>query len=1017
MPRARFRPTTRTEASGVPSSGAASSSRAAPSGGPGAPLTARIKDHLEWTLRTSLDGVRVHTGQAANAAARVLSARAFTRGQDIYLGEGERETDLPLIAHEVAHTLQQGGAQRPLAFSSRGGDALEGEAQRASAAAVSGGQFSVQQSAANGIQRWGLSDVLDNFAGQANAVPGFRLLSIVLGTNPINQRPADRSAANILRALVELLPGGSLITQALDQHGVFARAGAWVETQLRNVGVSGASLRQSLDRFLDSVGFSDILSPGSVWNRARAIFSEPIDRLLALGRSLVDGIVNFVKDAILRPLAALASQTRGWDLLKAILGRDPITGEAVPRNAETLIGGFMHLIGQDEIWQNIQRGNAVGRAWAWFQGALGELMGFVSQIPSLFLAALRALQITDIVVLPRAFARVAGAFGDFIGRFTAWAGNTIWNLLEIVFSVVAPNVMTYLNRARSAFRTILRDPIRFARNLMDAGMLGLRQFMRNFLTHLRGSLIGWLTGAMSGANIYIPQSFSLLEIVKFILSVLGLTWQNVRQKLVTAIGETAVSALETSFDIVVTLVREGPAAAWEKILESINNLREMVIGQVMNFVKERVINAAITRLLSLLSPVGAFIQAIIGIYNTVMFFVERMQQIAQVAASVIDSLSAIANGVIGAAADRVEQTMARLLTVVISFLARIAGLGRVTDAVTNVINQVRQPIDRALTRVVEWIVTQARRLGRLVVGAARRAFSWWQARQQFRVGSESHSIYFAGSETNATLTVASNPTTAQRFIDGLPARVRNGKAREIAAVQQLGEIARLRRSGVGDAATSDAISQAVGRIAVLLPTLLAEEGDFATSASPLPMAYPKPTYTSYPDIHIAPGVGRRIPQRVLAQGVAAVRAELTEAEARAWDGVILLYRASERRALPGGPTVGVTAPYQVRTGMLILLAPGRTSGGGLINRAFEPFGYRAQQDGMDGDHLVEMQLGGPNILENLWPLQASENRSGGSRTASMSFTLPDGRRFTMDQLKERARRGVQVWFIISGTTR
>lgn len=991
-----------------------------PSGGPGAPLPVRIKDHLEWTFRTSLDGVRVHTGQAASAAARVLSARAFTRGKDIYLGEGERETDLPLIAHEVAHTLQQRGAQRPLAFSLRGGDALEGEAQRASSAAVSGSQFSVQhQATTNGIQRWGLSDVLDFFAGRANALPGFRLLTIVLGTNPINQRRADRSAANILRALVELLPGGSLITQALDQYGVFERAGTWVEAQLRSVGVSGATLRQSLDRFLDSVGFSDILSPGSVWERARAIFSEPIERLLAFGRTLVDGIVGFVKDAILRPLAALASQTRGWDLLKAILGRDPITGEAVPRNAETLIGGFMHLIGQDEIWQNIQRGNAVARAWAWFQGALGELMGFVSQIPGLFLATLRALQITDIVVLPRAFARVASAFGDFIGRFVSWAGNTIWNLLEIVFSVVAPNVMTYLNRARSAFRTILQDPIRFARNLMAAGVLGLRQFMRNFLTHLRTSLIGWLTGAMSGANIYIPQSFSFLEIVKFILSVLGLTWQNVRQKLVTAIGETAVAALETGFDIVVTLVREGPAAAWERIVESINNLREMVIGQVMNFVKENIITAAITRLLSMLSPIGAFIQAILGIYNTVMFFVERMQQIAQVAASVIDSLSAIANGVIGAAADRVEQTMARLLTVVISFLARIAGLGRVTDVVINVINQVRQPIDRALSRVVEWIVAQARRLGRLVAGAARRAFSWWRARQQFRVGSESHSVYFAGNEANATLTVASNPTTAQRFIDGLPASVRTAKAQEIAAVQQqLDEIARLRRSGVRDDATNDAIGRAVGRIAALLPTLLAAEGDFATSASPLQMAYPKPTFTSYPDIHVGPRAAQRIPQSLLASGaVAAVRALLTQEEARAWDGTIVAYRASERRALPGGSTVGVTPPYQVRTGMRILLAPGRTSGGGLINQAFEPFGYRAQQEQKDGDHLIEMQLGGPNILDNLWPLQASENRSGGSLTASMQFTLPDGRRFTMDQLKARARSGVQVWFIISRTTR
>ena len=57
-------------------------------------------------------------------------------------------------------------------------------------------------------------------------IPGFRLLTIVLGFNPVNMSSTDRSAANILRALVELLPGGHLITQALDNHGVFNKAAA-----------------------------------------------------------------------------------------------------------------------------------------------------------------------------------------------------------------------------------------------------------------------------------------------------------------------------------------------------------------------------------------------------------------------------------------------------------------------------------------------------------------------------------------------------------------------------------------------------------------------------------------------------------------------------------------------------------------------------------------------------------------------------------------------------------------------
>lgn len=670
-------------------------------GGGGEPLSPALRRFMEPRFGADFSAVRIHADAQAALASRRLAAKAFTIGQHVYFGAGayqpESASGRELIAHELAHTVQQGAAPR--------------------VAVQRSADLTLTPQPAGRVQRLGISDALDYFADRANLIPGFRMFTVVLGVNPVNMRRVERSAANVLRAVVELVPGGALITQALDNHGVFERAGAWVERQLARLGLSGDTIRAAINRFLDSLGWSDILDLGGVWDRARRIFTEPIDRIRNFVGSLVDAIVQFVKDAILQPLARLAQGTRGWDLLCAVLGRNPITGETVPRNAETLIGGFMKLIGQEEIWRNIQRGNAVGRAWSWFQGTLSGVLGFVRELPQLFMTALRSLEIADIVLVPRAFARVAGVFGGFALRFISWAGEQVWGLLQIIFEVVAPQVMVYIRRAAGALRTIIRDPIRFIGNLVRAGMQGLRQFAGNFLTHLRASLVGWLTGAMSGANIYIPQGFNLREILKFVLSVLGLTWQNIRAKLVRAIGETAVAAMERAFDIVLTLVREGPAAAWQKVVEGISNLREMVIEQVMNFVRDRIVTAAITRLVSMLNPAGAFIQAVIAIYNTVMFFVERMRQIAQVAASVIDSIDAIARGAIGAAANRVEQTMGGLLTLVISFLARIAGLGRVSDAVTNVINRVRQPIDRALDRVVDWIVAQARRLGRFVAQA------------------------------------------------------------------------------------------------------------------------------------------------------------------------------------------------------------------------------------------------------------------------------------------------------------
>lgn len=671
--------------------------------GGGRALPGDVQTFMAPRFKADFSGVRIHTDPKAAKLATRLGARAFTFGRDIFFNSGEFRPETPagmeLIAHELTHTIQQ-----------------KEVVQREAAEAVHE-PVKVLETSQPQAQRGLVSEALDWIADHANHIPGFRLFTIILGINPINQARVERSGANILRALVEFLPGGGLIVEALERYGIFERAGGFIDEQFRTLGMVGSMFRDALMHFLDSLGISDLFSPGSVWNRARRIFTEPVDRLLSFGRSLVTGVLRFIRHAILRPLAALAQNTRGYDLLKAVLGQDPVTGEAVPRNADTLIGGFMKLIGQEEIWENIKKANAIPRAWAWFQNALSGLMGLVRSIPTRFMDTLRSLEIMDLVLPYRAFTRVGSAFASFVGDFLGWGLGTVLSLLEILFEVVAPRAVPYIRRAAGAFRTIIRNPIGFVRTLVAAGQLGFRQFGRNFLTHLQASLIGWLTGAMAGAGVYIPTGFSLGEIVKFVLSVLGLTWANIRTKLVAATNETVVRALETGFEIVRTLVTQGPAAAWQQIVEGITNLRDMVIEQIKQYVQSRIVQAAVTRLLSMLSPAGAFIQAIIATYNTIMFFVERLNQIAQVAASFIDSISAIAAGTIAPAANRVERTMAGLLTLVISFLARIAGLGGVADAVKRVIDRVRAPIDRALDRVVAWIVAQARRLGRFVAQA------------------------------------------------------------------------------------------------------------------------------------------------------------------------------------------------------------------------------------------------------------------------------------------------------------
>ncbi|HEX6007705.1 MAG TPA: DUF4157 domain-containing protein, partial [Burkholderiales bacterium] len=396
------------KAEGQPDTGANIAAEIQSSSTEGTPLPLSVRRFMEPRFRADFSKVRMHNNEKSAALSTHVGARAFAVGNQIFFGRDQFRPETPdgreLIAHELTHTIQQGGA-----------------IQRSE-------DVSVTQQTPTMVQRLGISDALDYFADKAHNIPGFRMFTIILGVNPINMSRVERTPANILRGVIEFVPGGALVTQALDNYGIVERVASWAAEQIRSLGMTGSIIRDAIMRFLDSLGWRDIFRLGSVWDRAKRIFTEPIDRIISFARNLITGILRFIREALLRPLARLAEGRPAYDLLKAVLGQDPITGEPYPRNADTLIGGFMKLIGQEEIWQNIKRANAVARAWAWFQGALSGLLGFVRQIPTLFVQALQSLTLADVVLLPRAFAKVAGVFAGFAIRFISWAGSQVLSL-------------------------------------------------------------------------------------------------------------------------------------------------------------------------------------------------------------------------------------------------------------------------------------------------------------------------------------------------------------------------------------------------------------------------------------------------------------------------------------------------------------------------------------------------------------------------------------------------------------
>ncbi|SLN69296.1 hypothetical protein [Ruegeria meonggei] len=201
-----------------------------------------------------------------------------------------------------------------------------------------------------------------------------------------------------------------------------------------------------------------------------------------------------------------------------------------------------------------------------------------------------------------------------------------------------------------------------------------------------------------------------------VLQVLGLTKENVRARAVSILGEGIVSKIETAIDFLRILFTEGPAGIWQMLLEQLGNLKDAIIDEIKSWVITSIIEAGIKWIIGLLNPASAFVKACMMIYDIVVFFIERGQQIISAVNAIVNALGAIVAGNISAMAQAVEGALNRILPVVIGFLASLLGLGGISDRIRSIIQAIQAPVNRAIDWVINLGVSMARRIAGLFGG-------------------------------------------------------------------------------------------------------------------------------------------------------------------------------------------------------------------------------------------------------------------------------------------------------------
>ncbi|HTJ45872.1 MAG TPA: DUF4157 domain-containing protein [Kofleriaceae bacterium] len=95
-----------------------------------------FKAEMERGFGTSFDSVSFHSGAGAQSASKAIGADAYTMGNSIAMAQSPTPS---LVAHELAHVVQQQAGAGPSSGVGKAGDSFEREADHAASQVASGG--------------------------------------------------------------------------------------------------------------------------------------------------------------------------------------------------------------------------------------------------------------------------------------------------------------------------------------------------------------------------------------------------------------------------------------------------------------------------------------------------------------------------------------------------------------------------------------------------------------------------------------------------------------------------------------------------------------------------------------------------------------------------------------------------------------------------------------------------------------------------------------------------------------
>lgn len=358
--------------------------------------------------------------------------------------------------------------------------------------------------------------------------------------------------------------------------------------------------------------------------------------------------------------------------------------------------------------------------------------------------------------------RIAAAIEAFIDD----PATAIINGLLTVLGIPPADFWGLVARIQEVISDIADDPENFINNLTAGVKQGFQQFFDNFGTHVLKGFWTWLFSRLD-VPVPMPTDLSPGSLFTFALQLMGITWPRVREILVRHVGAQNVEIIEAAWQLISVLIEKGPAGLVDMVKEQLTPevIVQTILEAAVEYLIETLIQQVIVRVIGLLNPAGAVLQALDLIYQVCSWIFRNAARIFRFVEAIVNGMADVIAGNIGGLANKVEQALGFLIPPVIDFLAGLLHLGDLPNRVAEVITTLQARVYAVLDLVIGTLAERGRALLRSLgiggdeedEGGGENDDEELGTTVRFTAAGESHRLFFQTAGDEATLMVASVP--------------------------------------------------------------------------------------------------------------------------------------------------------------------------------------------------------------------------------------------------------------------